>query len=125
MPAACSDTPNICETRQADFAARVGTTYKSMFVAANPYDGRRGFEAKPGTCDDTSVLACGCNAGFAQKSSDPSTCEDVLECDSSPCVASVLLTGQCREVWGSHECVCQTHAEHPSNDLTTCRRRCL
>lgn len=110
----CDDNPPPCSTRRQEWEPRIGTVYQGLRVAHNPYTGecsnRSGFFVRL-------WKQCHCNPGYTNEISSFNRleCGNIAECNGNPCTRDELHTGQCKEMWGSYECVCQTGTKHPES----------
>ncbi|KAH0472653.1 MAG: uncharacterized protein KVP18_003434, partial [Porospora cf. gigantea A] len=73
--------------------------------------------AYSGGCTDDPLYGatCKCNPGFANRGGvNSTTCEDIKECEAGKCPDDGTYTGECREMIGTHECVCHDpQGKHP------------
>ncbi|XP_038066601.1 fibrillin-1-like [Patiria miniata] len=75
------------------------------------------------TCDESISVCmntdgdynCNCNAGYSHNNGDDKTCEDIDECQPSPCT-----NAQCTNTAGSFTCTCNAGYSQSSGDATMC-----
>ncbi|XP_038066602.1 uncharacterized protein LOC119736659 [Patiria miniata] len=114
-------TPVTCTA--TDAAGNMATPDCTFTVTVEDFNECTATNSDRHTCDESISVCmntdgdynCNCNAGYSNNNGDGKTCEDIYECQPSPCT-----NAQCTNTAGSFTCTCNAGYSQSSGDATMC-----